>query len=51
MRAVTEFTGSTPSNPGILASRLHTKASAAPMSIAPGIKIRWLELWNMARQR
>ena len=50
-KAVTEFTGKAPSNPGIRAMRLHTNANEAPTSNVAGISIRWSDVWNIARQR
>ena len=51
MRAVTELIGSAPSKPGIRAMTLQIRASNAPTSVTAGIRIRWLEVAKMVRQR
>lgn len=49
--AVTELIGSAPSNPGIRAIKLHTKAIAAPISKDAGISILWSEVRKTVRER
>jgi hypothetical protein len=47
--AVTELTGSAPSNPGILAIRLHNKANDAPHNNDAGKIVIWFDVWNNPR--
>ena len=51
IKAVTEFTGSAPSKPGIRATMLQNNAKAAPVSIHAGISIRWSDVRKMLRHR
>ena len=41
MKAVTALIGRLPSNPGILATRLHNRLITIPMSITPGTNTLW----------
>ena len=47
MKAVTALIGRFPSNPGILATKLHKRLIVMPMSITAGVNILWLLVLKM----